>query len=188
MARNMKSNVEIELVKVELTGLAERHVPKSRNLVSVDLIWPRTGVAKKSAARQVTLARGEAECGGEPWAKRILFREEIEGHCGIAVSVTEPLSVQKVRKYLKLVAKAALKEGADLAAGACAGYGEIASAPVDALAAMVGSSDAPKDMAQGLVDFEALPGPGESVLVAVPLERPLTQRSVGTLTLLVRGA
>jgi len=187
MGKTAKSNVEIELVKVEFAGLAERHLPVSRHLVSVDLVWPRTGVAKKSAARQVNLDHGEADCGGEPWAKRILFREEIEGHCGIAVALTEPLSVQKVRKYLKLVAKAALKEGADLVSGACAGYGEIAAAPVDALAAMVGSSEAPKTVAQGLIDFDEFPSPGGKSLVAIPLERPLTHRAAGTVTLLVHN-
>jgi len=39
------------LVKAELKGLPEKALLKSCNIGQVDLIWPRTGVAKKSGAR-----------------------------------------------------------------------------------------------------------------------------------------
>ena len=69
------------------------------------------GTARKSAAREMTFRKGKVDFTGEPWVKRCLLREEIDGHCGIAVS--EPVSVQKLRRWAKLTAKAVLKEGAD---------------------------------------------------------------------------
>jgi len=182
-----KSAVEILLVKAEMTGVPEKRLLKSRHLVTVELIWPKTGSAKKTGSRQAVFAKGKVDFTSEPWTKRVVFREEIDGHCGIAVSISDALTVQKVRKYLKLVAKSALKIGADAVDGALVAYGDIAAAPLDALAAMVGTTEAPKTVAQGVVDFDDLPAEGEEKTVTVPLARPLTGKSIGSLTLVVRA-
>ena len=182
-----KTTVEILLVKAELAGVPEKGLLKSRNLGAVDLIWPRTGIAKKSAAREMVFKKGKADFSGEEWAKRCLFREEIEDHCGIAVTITEPVSVQKVRRFLRIAAKYALKQGADFLESAMVGYADIASAPVDALAQMIGEKDTPKAIAQGVIDYSDLPGEGEEKAVEVPLKRPLTGKTIGKLMLSVRG-
>lgn len=187
-AKTTKRLIEVLLVRGEMTGLPERGLLKSRNLGSVDLIWPRAGIAKRSAARAFTFRKGKAEFADEPWAQRVLFREEVEGHTAFAVSITEPVSIQKVRRFLRLSAKYALKQGADFVEKAMLGFGDFASAPVDALAAMVGEKDAPKIIAQGVLDLARLPGEGEEVLVTVPLFRPkLVKGQTGSLTLAVRG-
>ena len=51
---------------------------------------------------------------------------------------------------------------------------------------MVGEKDAPKTIAQGVLDFNDLPSEGEEREITIPLERPLTGKSIGTLTLLIR--
>ena len=187
-AKTNKRLIEVLLVRCELTGVPERGLPKSRNLGAVDLIWPRAGIAKRSAAREFAFRRGTADFADEPWARRVLFREEVEGHTAFAVSVTEPLSVQKVRRFLRLTAKYALKQGADFVEKAMLGFGDLASAPADALAAMVGEQNAPKVIAQGVFDLAQLPAVGEEALVAVPLFRPTRPRGpTGALTLAVRG-
>ena len=66
--------------------------------------------------------KGVCDFTAEPWTKRVVFREEIEDHCGLAVSITEPVSVQKVRRFLRLTAKYALKMGADFMEKAMVGY------------------------------------------------------------------
>ena len=43
-----KTPVETLLVKAELTGLPEKRLLKSRNLGAVDLVWPRTGIARRT--------------------------------------------------------------------------------------------------------------------------------------------
>ena len=113
MAKRTKANLEFLLVKAELKGVPEKALLKSRNIGQVDLIWPRTGVAKKSGAREMVFKKGVCDFTAESWTKRVVFREEIEDHCGLAVSITEPVSVQKVRRFLRLTAKYALKMGAD---------------------------------------------------------------------------
>ena len=70
MAKKEKVALEILLEKAEITSLPMRKLLKSRNLLSVDLIWPRTGVARKSAAREVAFRKGKADGGGDGFGKQ----------------------------------------------------------------------------------------------------------------------
>jgi len=186
-AKSAKRNLEFQLVKAVLTGVPEKGLLKSRNLLQVDLIWLRTGVTKKSGARQVEFRKGVCDFTAEPWAKRVVFREEVEGRCGVAVSVTEPVSIQKIRRFIRLTAKYAVKMGANFMEKAMVGYADVASAPIDALATMIGEKDVPKVIAQGILDFDQLPEEGGETTLEIELKRPLTGKSIGTLTLLVRA-
>ncbi len=189
MAKAKKAKVGLEILfeRAELKGVPEKALLRSRNMVQVDLVWPRTGVARKSAMREAVFRKGVCDFTKEQWAKRVVYREEVEGRCGLAVSVTEPVSVQMVRRFVRLSAKYALKMGADFMEKAMVGYADIASAPIDALAAMVGEKDVPKVIAQGVVDFDDLPSEGGETVVRVPLTRPLTGRDIGFLSLVVRA-
>ena len=187
MASRTKANIEFLLVKAELKGIPEKRLLRSRNIGQVDLIWPRAAIAKKSGAREMVFKRGVCDFAAEPWTKRVIFREEVDGRCGLAVSITEPVSIQKVRRFLRLTAKYALKMGADFMEKAMVGYADIASSPIDALAAMIGEKDVPKVIAQGVLDIECLPAEGEERTVVVPLARPLTGKDIGSLTILVRA-
>ena len=187
MAKRTKMNLEFLIVKAEIKGVPEKGLLRSRNIGQVDLIWPRTGVAKKSGAREMVFKRGVCDFTAESWTKRVVFREEIEDHCGLAVSITEPVSVQKVRRFLRLTAKYALKMGADFMEKAMVGYADIASSPMDALAAMIGEKDVPKVIAQGVLDVNDLPADGEELTITVPLIRPLTNKPIGSLPLLLRA-
>lgn len=182
-----KTSVEILLVGAELTGVPERRLLKSRNVGAVDLVWPRSGIARKSSAREMVFRKGRVDFTGEEWTKRVLFREDVEGHCGLAVTVTEPVSVQKARRFLRLTAKYAFKMGADFMEKAMVGYADVASAPLDAFAQMIGEKDTPKAIAQGVVDVADLPAAGGEATVTVPLKRPLTGKAIGSLTLLLRA-
>ena len=177
MKKTEKTAVEVLLGDVELTALPERRLLLSHNLLSVDLVWPRTGVASKSAACELALKLGKAAFGERTWCEGVLFREEVEGHCGFAVSVTEPVTLQKLRRFLRLTAKFALK----------AGKVEMLAAPMDALSAMVAEKDAPKVTARGFADLAELPAEGEETVVEVPLKRPLTGLPAGVVRLRVRG-
>lgn len=187
MAKKVKKDIEILLVKAEITALPERKLRKTRNLVCADLIWPRKGIARKSAAREAVIKKGAVDFSGEEWAKRVLFREEIDGHGALAVSVTESVTVQKLKRFARLTAKYALRMGADFMEKAMVGYADIASAPIDALSTMVGEKDAPEAIAQGVLDFADLPADGEERIVEIPLKRPGEDEVIGTFTLALRG-
>lgn len=181
-----KRTIEFLLVKAELQGVPEKRLLRSRNIGQLDLIWPRASIAKKSGAREMVFKRGKCDFSAEPWTKRTVFREEVDGHCGLAVAITEPVSVQKVRRFLRLTAKYALKMGAGFMEKAMVGYADIASSPIDALAAMIGEKDVPKVIAQGVLDINELPAAGAELEVTVPLVRPLTGKAIGSITLVLR--
>ena len=185
--KKIKKSLEFLLVRAEVKGVPEKALLKSHNIGQVDIVWPRTGVAKKSGAREMVFRRGVCDFTEEEWTKRVVFREEVESHCGIAVSITEPVSVQKIRRFLRLTAKYALKMGADFMEKAMVGYADIASSPIDALAAMIGEKDVPKVIARGVADFEDMPEDGETRMFTIPLVRPLTDKTIGRLVLEVRG-
>ena len=183
----MKTTVEITLKSLSLSGIPEKALLISRNLLTVEMIWPKVGTPRKSATRQITMKKGKVDFTAEPWAKRVLFREDIDGHTAFTVSIAEPVTLQKLRRLLQLTAKAALKEGADMIDAALVSYGDIAAAPVDALATMVAEKDAPKIIVQGVLDWDDLPKAGETKEVVIPLTRPKLGKAVGSLTLLVQG-
>lgn len=185
--KKTKTELEFILVKATLDVPAYRRLLKCRCLGQLDLVWPRTGVARKSAAREIVFRRGVAEFDAEPLGKRVVFREEIDRWCAVAFSITEPVSVQKFRRFLRLTAKYAFKMGADFMEKALVGYADIASAPVDAIAAMVGEKDVPEVVAAGVVDFTELPAEGGETVLKVPLSAPGSSRTAGELELLVRG-
>lgn len=183
----MKSTFEITLKSLSITGIPEKALLISRNLLTVEMIWPKASTPRKSATRQITMKKGKVDFTTEPWAKRVLFREDIDGHTAFTVSIAEPVTLQKLRRLLQLTAKAALKEGADMIDAALVSYGDIAAAPVDALATMVAEKDAPKIIIQGVLDYDDLPAAGKTKEVAIPLTRPKFNRQIGSLTLLVQG-
>ena len=185
-SRKTKEALEILCVRAELNGIPEKGLLKSRNIGQLDLIWPRASIAKKSGAREMVFKRGKCDFSAEPWTKRTVFREEVDGHCGLAVAITEPVSVQKVRRFLRLTAKYALKMGAGFMEKAMVGYADIASSPIDALAAMIGEKDVPEVIAQGVLDINELPAAGAELEVTVPLVRPLTGKAIGSITLVLR--
>ena len=183
----MKTSVEITLKSLSLSSIPEKALLLSRNLLTVEMIWPKVGTPRKSATRQITMKKGKVDFTAEPWAKRVLFREEIDGHTAFTVSIAEPVTLQKLHRLLQLTAKAAIKEGADMIDAALVSYGDIAAAPVDALATMVAEKDSPRVIIQGVLDFDDLPKAGETKEVVVPLTRPKFSKQIGMLTLLVQG-
>ena len=183
----MKSTFEITLKSLSITGIPEKALLISRNLLTVEMIWPKAGTPRKSATRQITMKKGKVDFTTEPWANRVLFREDIDGHTAFTVSIAEPVTLQKLHRLLQLTAKAAIKEGADMIDAALVSYGDIAAAPVDALATMVAEKDAPKIIVQGVLDYDDLPGAGEVKEVVIPLTRPKFSKTIGSLTLVVKG-
>ena len=83
MAKRTKANLEFLLVKAELKGVPEKGLLRSRNIGQVDLIWPRAAIAKKSGAREMVFKRGVCDFTAEPWTKRVIFREEVDGVAGL---------------------------------------------------------------------------------------------------------
>ena len=188
--KSQKIAIEILLAGAEIAGIKlQPRLLKTKRLVTVDLICPRASVAKKTAAKEVKFQQAKADVKGQCWTERIMFREEVDGHFGFAVQLSEVLDDEWFEKFLRATMKIALKEFRDLAETYTVGISDIASAPIDALAQMEGTYPGPKTVAQGVLDVtdESLPEPGQSVVVEVPLHRPKFVKKIGSVKLDIRA-
>lgn len=188
--KNAKIMVEVLLVGADLDGIKlQPHLVKTKRLVTVDMICPRAAIAKKSAAKEVKFRKSKADVRGESWTERVLHREDVDGHFGLAVQVSEILDDEWFEKFLRATAKIALKEFRNVVQQYTVGISDIASAPIDALAQMEGTYPGPRTAAQGVLDVtEAmLPEPGGATVVDVALHRPRFARTVGHVKLEIRA-
>ena len=63
----MKTSVEITLKSLALSGIPEKVLLRSRNMLTVEMVWPRAGAPRKSATRQITMKKGKVDFTTEPW-------------------------------------------------------------------------------------------------------------------------
>lgn len=188
-AKKNKTAIEVLLVAVDIGGLKLRpRVVKSTRLVTVDILWPRCSIARKTMSREVEFSRAAADMRKEEWSRRIFFREDVEGHCGLAATVSEILDDEWVEKFLRATAKFALREFRDVIKQYTVGIDDIASAPLDALAQMEGTYPGPKTALQGVLDLteEMIPRSGKVAVVDIPLHRPGRKKVLGSLKLEIR--
>lgn len=188
--KKTKTAIEVLLVSADIDGIKlQPKIKKTTRLVTVDLLWPRPSIARKTAAREVKFSRAKASLKGEEWSKRILFREDIEGHCGFAVSISEILDDEWIEKLLRATAKYALREFRDVVQQYTVGISDIASAPIDALAQLEGTYPGPKTVLQGVFDLteDLLPPEGKYTLIEIPLHKPKFVKTAGSLTLEIRA-
>ena len=187
--KNQKISVEVLFADAEIGGIKlQPHLVKTTRLVTVDMVCPRATIAKKTVAKEVKFQKAKADVKGQCWTERVMHREDVDGHFGLAVQVSEVLDDEWFEKFLRATAKVALKEFRDLVQQYTVGISDIASAPIDALAQLEGTYPGPKTVAQGVLDVtEAmLPELGKAVTVEVPLHRPKFARKIGSVKLEIR--
>ena len=188
--KNRKVAIEVLLAGAEIGGIKlQPHLVKTTRLVTMDMVCPRASIAKKTVAKEVKFQKAKADLKGQGWTERVMFREDVDGHFGLAVQLSEVLDDEWFEKFLRATAKIALKEFRDLAKTYTVGISDIASAPIDALAQLEGTYPGPKTVAQGVLDVtdKMLPEAGKSVTVEVPLHRPKFAKTVGHVKLELRA-
>ena len=190
MAAKNKTAIEILLAGADIGGIVlQPRITKTKRLVTVDLLWPRCSIARKTTAREVEFRKAKASFKGEEWCRRVLFREEIEDHAGLAVSVSEILDDEWIEKFLRASAKYALRQFGDMIEKYTVGISDVASAPFNAMAQLEGTYPGPQTAVQGIFDLtgDILPKPGESAFIDIPLHRPRATKKIGSLKLEVRA-
>ena len=185
-----KVQVEVLLVGAEIGGIKlQPHLVTTTRRVTVDLICPRASIAKKTAAKEAKFQKAKADLKGQGWTERVMHREDVDGHFGLAVQLSEVLDDEWFEKFLRATFKIALKEFRGLMQKYTVGIDDIASAPLDALAQMEGTYPGPKTVAQGVLDVteEMLPEAGKAATVEVPLHRPRFTKTIGCVKLELRA-
>jgi hypothetical protein len=185
-----KKNIEVLLVSANIEGIKlQPKLKTTTRLITVDLIWPRSSIARKTAARELKFSKAQASVKNEKWTQRILFREDIDDHCGIAVSISEILDDEWIEKLARATAKYALREFRDIIKQYTVGISDIASAPLDALSQLEGTYPGPKTVLQGTFDLsqDLIPEEGYSKLIEVPLHKPRSTKKCAAIVLEIRN-
>ena len=151
----MSSKFDLEFTLVSIDLPLRKHLPQSTHLLSATLLWPRVGVAKKTAEQEVRFKKGRCDKAEAPWNERILFKESVEGDFALAVSLT----VSALRTHLRTFRRALAGYALTAAGSAVDDFGpagEVAELPLKAMSKVVGNL--PKDpelLAQGAIDLNA---------------------------------
>lgn len=185
-----KKTIEVLLVSANIEGIKlQPKLKTTTRLITVDLIWPRSSIARKTAARELKFSKAQASVKNEKWTQRILFREDIDDHCGIAVSISEILDDEWIEKLARATAKYALREFRDIIKQYTVGISDIASAPLDALSQLEGTYPGPKTVLQGTFDLsqDIIPEEGCSKLIEVPLHKPRSTKKCAEIVLEIRN-
>lgn len=154
MATKQRRDIEVSLVAVQMPSMVSHK--RSGHLLSVNLIWPRMGIAQRSAVKTIDLLQGECQAAPWSWCRRILFKETIEECFGISVTVSETLNTQQLARFARFFAGSALDLGEDIVEGAIPGVaGDLASIPLDYVSKQLLKNKDPIHWAKGDVDLNS---------------------------------
>ena len=158
MAAKQKTDLEITLARVQMPSL--NRTGSHQHVVTVELIYPRLGVASKSSAKTIVLKNGICEADLLPWTRKICFKESVEGSFGVHVTVSERLSATK-----------SLDIGADAVEDAIPMpvVDEIAVQPLIYLSKQLLTTTQAKIIAEGYLDLKAGQFSDTPSLISIPL-------------------
>lgn len=164
-----KHALEITLHSIQIPVPGVSLKKKSTHLLTATLIWPRLGVPKKASTQSVALEKGSADFDTINWGKKILFRENLEGRCALALTITENLEFEELEKFLRFWAKTLLGITSHAVDAAVGPLGDLAAAPIDYASKVVAKYPGAALLADGMVELDAdeFPPPGSSRLITV---------------------
>ena len=162
MASQTKREVEITLEAINVPVLEIKTGAETSHVVGVELIWPRTGIAKKSGEQSCRLVNGQGAFAGLNWGRRILIRESVEGRFALRMTLTEDLDDEEMEKFLRFCSGVVIAFAADAVEDVAPAAGKIASSPFDYLAKNIAKYPGAKIVAEGMAEMNAeeLPAPG----------------------------
>lgn len=184
MAESKKRDVEMCLQSLSLlVGGPAKKPAESNHAITIELIWPRIGIQKKSYMRLVKLHGNQCAFTAADWFESILLKETVGGRFAIKATISQALSDSAVERLLRAVAKAAASSVADVVEDELGDpVGKVASSPFDYLAALM-SDGAAASVAQGVITLESSDIAAGGRVLTLPLECParITQASRSTL-------
>ena len=169
MATKQKTDLEMTLARVQMPFLGKTGT--HQHVVTVELIYPRIGVASKSSAKTVVLKNGVCEADRLPWTRKICFKESVEGSFGVHVTISERLSATQMRKVMRFIAGKSLDIGADAVEDAIPMpvVDEIAVQPLIYLSKQLLTTTQAKIIAEGYLDLKAAQFSDTPSLISIPL-------------------
>ncbi|MCQ2396076.1 MAG: hypothetical protein MJ106_00045 [Lentisphaeria bacterium] len=165
-----KPDLEFCLERLEIP--LRKHIRESTHILDATLIWPRTGIAKRTSSCETRLERGVCDKACAPWHERILFQESCEGRFALNIDLTVSVTRTQLRKWRRTIAGYVVKSAGELADDFGGFAGEVAEAPLKVLSKELQTAKDPELYATGAIDLNAseyteLPEGG--ALVEIPL-------------------
>jgi hypothetical protein len=167
-----RNTMEMRLQAIQGKGPWAQGGKISNRLVTVTLVWPRPLMASRVVAQTHSFTRDGLDVSGKDWSERILFKETVEGPCGVIVQVSESMTAQQLTRAAAAVGEAVLRAAGSAAASIAVGPGMTALArfPFSFLAGEIsGLGKTAKVVAAGRITL--VPGEHASVM-EVPLQVP----------------
>ncbi|MBO7655676.1 MAG: hypothetical protein J6U40_12215 [Kiritimatiellae bacterium] len=171
MAAQSKRDVEITLEEIDVPVLGIKTGANTSHVVGLELIWPRTGVAKKSGEQACRLVNGKGHFDGLNWGRRILIRESVEGRFALRMTLTEDLDDEEIEKILRFCGGVFFAFAADAVEDVVPVAGKVASSPLDYLAKNIAKYPGAKIVAEGMMEMDAgeLPPVGGEKLLTLQM-------------------
>jgi len=101
-AKQAKQNLQIMLSSIDVPSLHRSGT--NRHLLTTELVWPRTGIAKRSSVLTIPLTRGVCVTDIMSLAGKLCFKETCEGCFGLYVGLSETITATNIRKFLRYFA------------------------------------------------------------------------------------
>lgn len=142
------------------------------SFILTELILPRNAIARKTALKNVRLAKGKRNWGRAPFYETGLLKEKVEGPFGVKVSVTRPLNHAEFSRFVRKLLATGLESSVDLLSPALAVatgssiLSDLADEAADQLADAVEGKEA-VFIAEGGLDLDS------ETLVDGPIHIPL---------------
>lgn len=150
-----RKEVEITLHSIHIPETTSGLDTETTHLLGADLVWPRIGVAQKSASQTCALKEGHADFETVNWGRRILFKETVEGRFALSLTLTESLDDEDLEQFFRFCAGAFLSIGAGMVESAVKPVGKLAAAPLDYAAKNIGKYPGPKLLVEGLAELHS---------------------------------
>lgn len=169
MAKSNKLNLLITLENVILPS--RQTSGNTKHILTLDLIWPRTTIAKRSSVLTIPLIQGACDTAHWSLTNKLCFKETCEFLFGIRASVTEPITRTNGKKLLRYLAGHAIDEAGDAIGTVVPGKlaDDVAALPFTYLAKQILGNNSPDLIAEGCLDLNAAEIPETPTTISIPL-------------------
>jgi hypothetical protein len=145
------------------------------SLILTELILPRSGIAKKSALKDLRLSKGKASLTRAPFYEKALLKEKVVGRFGIKVSVTRPLKHPELNRFLRQLLATGIESASDTLASLlvrAAPLEDVVKKAGDLFADTIGS-ESPTFIATGGIELDSETLSAGPVTIDLKLEETL---------------